>query len=204
MKKITFVFLAFLIFYCCKNNSNIQEINKNNRDDKPLIDSLQGEKLLMDKGFISSINNTCGDNSDSCVVRKKITKSYYEQFKYLNIKEISLLKNNNIEIKLYKEDKEQDFLLQVMLVTFIDNKKTDSIVCYEFNDNPDNFVVCQRLYYINNQYQLWTLDLTYDETIVTMDEWERYKIDSITGKIKLIERLRNKYIIFDDDSLKVK
>ncbi len=189
MKNLIYIsfIIVFTTFSCCNN-----KVGSNQSNDKGNFtnDSLNGEKLLSNKEFILSINKTCGVNSDSCVI-DKITKNYYNQFNNLKEGEITISQmENGIELKLNKRKTNQDkYSIKIIFVSYKNNKKVDSLVCYESNNNPNNFVATERLYYLNNNY-LWTSDFIYDETIITAENWKKYKINHQTGKFKLIEELR--------------
>ena len=60
----------------------------------------------------------------------------------------------------------------------------DSIICYEYINDPIDSLAVEKLYYLED-YNLWTLDFTYDLKSTTTDSWIKYKINPETGKFEL-------------------
>lgn len=165
-------------------------LNEQAKDKTILInDSLYGEKLLSDKEFILSINSSCKDDSELCTVAQ-IKNNYYFQFKNLNNDEttISQLKDK-IELKLKKTRTQNQFFMEVELISYKNDKKVDSIICYKYSNDPNDSLAIEKLYYLNGYY-LWTLDFTYDVESTTAENWTKYKINPNSGKFELIDKIR--------------
>ena len=163
---------------------NITTVKAQTKGNETLItNSFTGEKLISSKQFVQSVNRTCEDD-DTCTL-SKIKKSYYQQFRDLNNDEITISKlKNNIELKLKKEETQNEFLLTIELISYKNNKKVDSIICYEYINDPIDSLAVEKLYYLKD-YNLWTLDFTYDLESTTTGSWIKYKINPETGKFEL-------------------
>lgn len=90
---------------------------------------------------------------------------------------------------------------KLVLYTLKDKRKVDSLDIYI--EKYSIWGTLDKLYYISGN-TIWLLTLDTDvETGISIDEWKRYKIDSETGKIKLIETIYTRHFA-DDDNSKVK
>ena len=189
MRNLIYIPIILLITIFAVSNNKIVSAQ-----DKVILinDSLHGEKLLSSKEFMLSINSTCHDNSDLCTVTK-IKKNYYLQFNGLTNDEITISKlKNDIELKLKKEKNQNQFFLKIELISYKNKVKVDSVICYEYLNDPSNVLATEKLYYLNNYY-LWTLDFTYDLESTTADSWNKYKINTQSGKFELVDKLVSKY-----------
>ena len=65
-------------------------------------------------------------------------------------------------------------------------KKVDSIICYEYKNDPNDSLATEKLYYLKD-YKLWTLDFTYDLESTTAENWKKYKINQNSGKFELLK-----------------
>ncbi len=143
---------------------------------------LNGDKLISDSNFVFKINSTCILNSDSCII-DNLKVDYLSLFKSLKKqKSIDLKKYCDLEIKLFKHSNNlEEFQFYVLLNTYINGKKVDSVVCYSYSNFPENSVANELLYYLDEDYCLWLIALTYEESSVTMESWRKIKIDKKTG-----------------------
>ena len=176
--------LIYLIIICFIVFVNVNKAIANTIKNEILItNSFTGEKLISSKEFVQSVNRTCEDD-DTCTL-SKIKKSYYQQFRDLNNDEITISKlKNNIELKLKKEETQNEFLITIKLISYKNNKKVDSIICYEYKNNPNDSLAVEKLYYLED-YNLWTLYFIYDLESTTTGSWIKYKINPETGKFGL-------------------
>ena len=176
--------LIYLIIICFIVFVNVNKAIANTIKNEILItNSFAGEKLISSKEFVQSVNRTCEDD-DTCTL-SKIKKSYYQQFRDLNNDEITISKlKNNIELKLKKEETQNEFLITIELISYKNNKKVDSIICYEYKNNPNDSLAVEKLYYLED-YNLWTLYFIYDLESTTTGSWIKYKINPETGKFGL-------------------
>ena len=55
-----------------------------------------------------------------------------------------------------------------------------------YND-PNDSLAEEKLYYLED-YNLWTLDFTYDLRTQTAEDWVKYKINPKTGKFELANK----------------
>ena len=176
--------LIYLIIICFIVFVNVNKAIANTIKNEILItNSFAGEKLISSKEFVQSVNRTCEDD-DTCTL-SKIKKSYYQQFRDLNNDEITISKlKNNIELKLKKEETQNEFLITIELISYKNNKKVDSIICYEYKNDPNDSLAVEKLYYLED-YNLWTLYFIYDLESTTTGSWIKYKINPETGKFGL-------------------
>ena len=179
--------LIYLIIICFIVFVNVNKAIANTIKNEILItNSFTGEKLISSKEFVQSVNRTCEDD-DTCTL-SKIKKSYYQQFHDLNNDEITISKlKNNIELKLKKEETQNEFLITIELISYKNNKKVDSIICYEYKNNPNDSLAVEKLYYLED-YNLWTLYFIYDLESTTTGSWIKYKINPETGKFGLVNK----------------
>ena len=176
--------LIYMIIICFIVFVNVNKAIANTIKNEILItNSFAGEKLISSKEFVQSVNRTCEDD-DTCTL-SKIKKSYYQQFRDLNNDEITISKlKNNIELKLKKEETQNEFLITIELISYKNNKKVDSLICYEYKNNPNDSLAVEKLYYLED-YNLWTLYFIYDLESTTTGSWIKYKINPETGKFGL-------------------
>ena len=179
--------LIYLIIICFIVFVNVNKAIANTIKNEILItNSFTGEKLISSKQFVQSVNRTC-ENDDTCTL-SKIKKSYYQQFRDLNNDEITISKlKNNIELKLKKEETQNEFLITIELISYKNNKKVDSLICYEYKNNPNDSLAIEKLYYLED-YNLWTLYFIYDLESTTTGSWIKYKINPETGKFGLVNK----------------
>ena len=64
---------------------------------------------------------------------------------------------------------------------------------YEYYNDPNTLVAYEKYYYIDiDKCTFYTMYLLYDEEQTTADKWEKHQIDTLTGKIILLEHINNK------------
>ena len=183
-----FIYIPILLLITVFTESNIKIVEAKTKNNEILItSSFTGEKLISSKQFVQSVNRTCKNGNEQCTI-SKIQKSYYQQFRDLNNDEITISKlKNNIELKLKKEETQNEFLITIKLISYKNNKKVDSIICYEYKNDPNDSLAVEKLYYIED-YNLWTLYFIYDLESTTTGSWIKYKINPETGKFELANR----------------
>lgn len=183
-----FIYIPILLLITVFTESNIKIVEAKTKNNEILItSSFTGEKLISSKQFVQSVNRTCKNGNEQCTI-SKIQKSYYQQFRDLNNDEITISKlKNNIELKLKKEETQNEFLITIELISYKNNKKVDSIICYEYKNDPNDSLAVEKLYYIED-YNLWTLYFIYDLESTTTGSWIKYKINPETGKFELANR----------------
>ena len=183
-----FIYIPILLLITVFTESNIKIVEAKTKNNEILItSSFTGEKLISSKQFVQSVNRTCKNGNEQCTI-SKIQKSYYQQFRDLNNDEITISKlKNNIELKLKKEETQNEFLITIELISYKNNKKVDSIICYEYKNDPNDSLAVEKLYYLED-YNLWTLYFIYDLESTTTGSWIKYKINPETGKFELANR----------------
>ena len=183
-----FIYIPIILLITVFTECNIKIVEANTKNNEILItSSFTGEKLISSKQFVQSVNRTCKNGNEQCTI-SKIQKSYYQQFRDLNNDEITISKlKSNIELKLKKEETQNEFLITIKLISYKNNKKVDSIICYEYYSDPNDSLAEEKLYYLED-YNLWTLDFTYDLRTKTAEDWVKYKINPKTGKFELANK----------------
>jgi hypothetical protein len=189
MKKLVTIPILLLITifvtYNIKTVYAVGGIDKNSLS----YNNFYGEKLVSNKEFILSINKTCKEDASGPCTISKIKKNYYLQFSSLNNHEIAISKlKNNIELKLKKGKTNNPYSMEIELISYKNNERVDSIVCYEYMNDPNNSLATEKLYYLND-YNLWTLFFTYDLESTTADNWSKYKINPQSGKFELVDKV---------------
>ncbi|MWN91127.1 hypothetical protein GQ597_10475 [Gilliamella sp. Pra-s65] len=182
--------ILILLLITIFSDYNIKIVYAGNIDkDSLAYDNFRGEKLISSKEFMLSINKTCKkDVSERCAI-SKIKKDYYLQFNNLTNDEITISKlKNNIELKLKKEQTNNPFFIEIELISYKNNERVDSIICYEYINDPNDSLATEKLYYLND-YNLWMLYFTYDLESTTADNWNKYKINPQSGKFELIDKV---------------
>ena len=182
-----FIYIPIILLITVFAECNIKIVEAKAKGNEILItNSFTGEKLISSKQFVQSVNRTCED--DNTCTLSKIQKSYYQQFRDLSNDEITISKlKNNIELKLKKEETQNEFLITINLISYKNNKKVDSIICYEYKNDPNDSLAVEKLYYLEN-YNLWTLYFIYDLRTKTAEDWAKYKINPETGKFELANK----------------
>lgn len=159
MKNLIYISPLFIsVIFTQFNINSVNALNQNK--DLLSFSELQGEKLVSNKKFILSVNKTCKGESELCTI-VKIKNNYYLQFSKLDDNEITISKLKN-------------------------NEKVDSIICYEYKNDPNDSLATEKLYYLKD-YKLWTLDFTYDLESTTAENWKKYKINQNSGKFELLK-----------------
>ena len=182
MKNFMYILIILLMILsaCSTQTAKAQTSNKQNL----INNSFNGEKLLSNKEFVLSVNRTC-DNTESklCTVGK-IKKNYFSKFSNLNNDEIIISK-----LKEKRKKNQNEFSMVIKLISYKNNKKVDSIICYESKNDPNYSTASEKLYYLKDYY-LWTLIFIYDLESTTAFDWNKYKINPRTGKFELIDNLK--------------
>ena len=183
-----FIYIPIILLITVFAECNIKIVEAKTKGNETIItNSFTGEKLISRKQFVQSVNRTCKKDNNQCTL-SKIQKSYYQQFRDLSNDEITISKlKNNIELKLKKEETQNEFLITINLISYKNNKKVDSIICYEYKNDPNDSLAVEKLYYLEN-YNLWTLYFIYDLRTKTAEDWAKYKINPETGKFELVNK----------------
>ena len=146
-----------------------------------------GDPLVADSQFIMRINETCIGYRGKCVFDDLNTNynSFFESLKpdtYL-----PLLDQFDLGLRLIKRNQKMDTLagiiayFEVYLVSFINEKEVDSVICYQYSNWPDNGMANEVLYYLDSSLQLHRVFLSYEVNSVILDEWDTIRIDPKTG-----------------------
>ena len=146
----------------------------------------RGDKLLSDAKFIEKVKQSCTDSNDfySCAINE-LKVNYYSLFKELrNSKHVTLFEKGDLSIQLIKKQSEDsEYAYEVLLMTYWKKEKIDSMSCYRYSNIPENSVANETIYYISDDFQVWTLSLEYEEESTIARDWRKRKINPQTGKI---------------------
>ncbi|MEN2401959.1 hypothetical protein GKZ90_0019375 [Flavobacterium sp. MC2016-06] len=196
IKKIILIIGLGLLLSC---NRETKKVNINIKTDSSvsskklrISDSLLiGCPKIADAEFIKNIYN----EFEYFDKYEKILQNINTKYMFFQKKEvIKEEKINNIVLKLIKKSLKKDDI-KIELHIYKNNIKTDSILFYkyEYDKNvPDNMQRLECLSYIDYELYLWHLETftNHSEDALGFDTWEKYKIDTNTGKIILVEKLK--------------
>lgn len=147
----------------------------------------QGDPLVADSQFVLRINETCNDSNDTCVF-DQLSANYNSFFKSLKVDTyLPLLDQFDIDLKLVKRNQKIDktpgivAYFEVYIVSFINQKEVDSVMCYQYSNWPDNGMANEVLYHLDNSLLLHRIFLSYEVSSVTLDDWDHIRIDPKTG-----------------------
>lgn len=91
--------------------------------------------------------------------------------------------------KKYKEKRKTTEHIKVYALLSVNNKVTDSVLCYEYYSNAENLSAYEQIFYIDtNQRKIWTVKLTYDMESTEAD----------TAKVYIIDLARNCFVQEND------
>ena len=198
MKAYIINLICLFVISC--SNSITQKVTNNSefkQEQKIDIDSLKGDKLISQKTILKEINRTCAYGFIGKCAYENITASYYSIFKeFPDENRVILIKRGNLEISLHKElPKIEDIEehIKILMEVYKKNKKISSTLIYEYYNDPNTLVAYEKYYYIDiDKFTFYTMYLLYDEEQTTADKWEKHQIDTLTGKIILLEHINNK------------
>jgi hypothetical protein len=146
----------------------------------------RGDKLISDAKFMKEVNRTCSDNTGlkSCAIVKLKVDNHTLFEEMNNHAVVPLFDNGDLSLKLIKKQSEDsEYAYDVLLVTYWKKEKVDSLSCYSYSNIPENSVANETIYYISEDFQVWTLSLEYEEESTTASDWRKRKINPQTGKI---------------------
>ena len=82
-----------------------------------------------------------------------------------------------------KQSEDSEYAYEVLLMTYWKKEKIDSMSCYRYSNIPENSVANETIYYISDDFQVWTLSLEYEEESTIASDWRKRIINPQTGKI---------------------
>jgi hypothetical protein len=166
------------MFSCKKeNNSNLvkEGINTNNANTK-IIESSIGDSLISQFDFVNKINTSI-DKKEQRIYLSKIKYDFdkYTSWNYNSIEEKQVgkitLKFQKVNIK--KND--ADIFVHVNIYTLVDNVKSDTLTVYKQENYAEALVAINEYYFVNSDFNLWTLETNEDEDGVKIISWNQYK-----------------------------
>lgn len=191
--------LCFLCIFSCKKtipNYHEQEIKKSSTVN---ID-WRGDKLISDFNYIKRIDSSCKistsffnrslkqikQDSINCV----LSKIKFDYSKLLSLKKaISIGKlDDNVELIIKNSPFNNGDNLDLNNFSFLYLKKNgkllDSIKIFQSINYSEALVVKTRYYYVDND-NVYLLDFVDDESGSTVNQWNKYKIDTKLCKLFL-------------------
>lgn len=193
MKQLIILIIGSILLLSCgmkeeKPKSNINVDAKNlNINDSMLI----GCPKISDVKFIKNIQDGGFEYFDKY---EQILQNENRRYLTFQKKEIiDEFKINGIVLKLIKKSLQKNNI-HIDLYVYKNNIKVSSIVFYKYiydNNIQDDQQRFECLSYINEELYLWHLETytNHSENALGIDIWEKYKINSNTGKITLVEKL---------------
>lgn len=187
-------FIIFLLVGCApSSNINIKDAQK--KDIETEFESnikirlkSAGIPEIKNLNFIKGIEETCTNNQlleASCLYNKiDITKNYSE----FERQHSTLYSDNNTVITSTVEvdEVETDELgiqpVYKKTISILKNQKvTDTLEIYK-NESLYYFVGTEKLFYIDDSFDLWLLESDILEEKIIIKKWEKYNIDITKGK----------------------
>lgn len=201
MKKII-LSLIILLFISCKKENNLKAITNNVKDTiitKSEVSLIPyGDELISKYDFVNKI-----ENGESVKLKRenlsKITFNY-DQFNNWDFNTIKKENTGDIILKFSKKENDNsnaDIYTHIILSTFKDNKKIDEITVYKKENYSEALAAVSEYFYIDFNFNLWTLEINEDEGGISLRSWNQYKIDKKNGKIELV---KNKEISSNNNS----
>lgn len=194
------ILLSFLSIFSCKKAQ--ENVSKPSFSQEISIDkNWNGDKLISDLNFVSSINPTCKlkttffdrsekqiEEDDAKCTLSKI-KFNYEKLNSINKKNIIGKLASNIELFIKNNiPKSNNADLSYQTTLYIEKNKTitDSIVIYQSFNFSEASTVKTKYYYLDKN-EIYLLDIVEDESGANVEKWEHYKINS-SGKISSVQQ----------------
>lgn len=200
MKKIIYT-CTILFLISCKKEIVVKDMVNDVKDtihNEEIKFVSFGDKIISESDFISQMQDTTNPKH----LRKKLSKIKfdYHQFNEWDFNTIEKKNIGDITLELKKEKNNNtnaDISEQISLSVYKNNKKTDDILIYKYENYAEALVAISQFFYFDFDLNLWLLEFNEDEEGIHFVFWNQYKIDKNTGKINLIKSTKTN----DTDSL---
>lgn len=178
-----------------------------------LMKEYKGDILISDKSFLKKINETCltGDmfeqtpdqataERNKCVISKikfkydRLTNigKIYPQSELDRNEKLYLIKNGDVNIYIDKTKHETNgshYSYDFTLVTEKENHPEDKMTLYIEDNDGDALLEKTQYYYIDENFNIWLMLVTTDESGTKLKYWKKYNIDDKTAKFNLVDEV---------------
>lgn len=121
-----------------------------------------GDSLVSLLDFSDRVNCSCTSGREDCVL-DCLRVDYFLLFSSARMPVMLLDAAHKLLFKKYKEKRKTTEHIKVYALLSVNNKVTDSVLCYEYYSNAENLSAYEQIFYIDtNQRKIWTVKLTYD------------------------------------------
>ena len=173
----------------------------------------KGDILISDKSFLKKINETCltGDifeqtpdqataERNKCVISKikfkydRLTNigKIYPQSELDRNEKLYLIKNGDVNIYIDKTKHETNgshYSYDFTLVTEKENHPEDKMTLYIEDNDGDALLEKTQYYYIDENFNIWLMLVTTDESGTKLKYWKKYNIDDKTAQFNLVDEV---------------
>ncbi|MGP1437422.1 MAG: hypothetical protein ACTTKN_12535 [Phocaeicola sp.] len=147
-----------------------------------------GDSLVSLPDFSDKVNCSCTLGREDCVLGC-LRVDYFLLFSSARMPVIQLDAAHKLLFKKCKEKSKLEKHIKVYALLSVNNKVTDSVLCYEYYNNAENLSAYEQIYHIDtNQHKIWTVMLTYDMESTEAD----------TAKVYIIDLARNCFVQEND------
>ncbi len=202
MKKIITLFLTAFSIVCCKNENNtiIEKEQDKKEINNKLVKISIGDSLISKLTFVNQIS----DNSNK-LQRSNLSNIKYDFDKFTSWNENTIEKKEigNITLKLQKErviKNDADIFVHIELKIFKEGKQTDKLIVYKQENYAEAMVAVTQYFYVDNDLNLWTLEIEEEEDGIIVKSWNQYKIENETGGIKLVKEIIKDNVVKDKNT----
>lgn len=192
MKINTLILLLFFLVTSCNGQEKEKTVSNNSIEKTtfPIANTIiSGNKMISNRKFIDNIRDG-GDNFKYFYDFESILKKWNKKFNVIKpnsvVEKIQL--NKSLILEFFKEPStniQKD--IQIKCNLYVNNIKTDSILYYKYQFDPnveDDEQRLEVLSYIDPNFNLYNLQ-TYSnmsEMATEVGSWKKWKIDTISGK----------------------
>lgn len=191
MFKYSLIF-SFITLCSCSIDASEQKTNTTSNESifeeldlSKLSSTDTGIKEITSKDFLRSLEKSCTvekiSTPENCLYYNKISNF---DFTSVTLNEFS--EKNNVTFKtnleLGPKNYDDEYSTKTLkLTTIIDGIEVDTIDIYNYKF--DEYAYSERVFYINQNLELWLLDSVIFEGVLYIKSWKKFNIKPDTGKI---------------------
>jgi hypothetical protein len=173
----------------------------------------KGDVLVSDKSFVKKINETCltGDvleqtpeqataERNKCVLSKinfkydRLTNmgKVYPSSELDRNEKLYLIKNSDVNIYIDKTKNETNgshYSYNFTLVTEKESHPEDKMTLYIEDNDGEALLETIQYYYIDENFNIWLMLVTTDESGTKLKYWKKYNIDDKSAKFNLVDEV---------------
>ena len=151
-------------------------MNISGRNNKKFLEVL-GDSLVSLPDFSDRVNGSCAAGREDCVL-DCLRVDYYLLSSSSLMPVVQLDAAHKLLFKKRKEKSKSEEYIKGYALLSVNDKVTDSVLCYEYYNNAETLSAYEQIYYIDTvQRRIWTVMLTYDEESAEADAAKIYTID---------------------------